>query len=75
MERYRTMVEVDKKDWYKFKATVKNTLSQKQFELVCQLHSKYFKHKFYKPCTCNPKVIKEWIAQIDKLYESNNENK
>lgn len=72
MERYRTMVEEDKKDWYKFRATVKHSLNQEQFELVCILHSKYFNHSFYKPCTCSPKVIKDWIAQLDKLYEANN---
>ena len=75
MERYRTMVKEDKLDWYKFQSEVKHSLNRNQFELVCQLHSKYFNHKFYKPCTCNPKVIKQWIAQIDDLYESNNENK
>jgi hypothetical protein len=75
MERHRTMVKEDKLDWYKFQSEVKHSLNRNQFELVCQLHSKYFNHKFYKPCTCNPKVIKQWIAQIDDLYESNNENK
>lgn len=71
MERHRIMVEPDRLDWYRFKSEVKHSLNQKQFKLVCELHSKYFNHKFYKPCTCNPAVIKEWIAQIDKLYETN----
>lgn len=74
MERHRIMVEVDKLDWYKFRSEVKHSLNREQFELVCQLHSKYFKHKFYKPCTCNPKVIKEWIQELNKIYESNSKN-
>ena len=71
MERHRIMVEVDKLDWNKFKTEVKHSLNQKQFELVCQLHSKYFNHNYYKPCTCSPAIIKQWIAQIDELYETN----
>ena len=53
------------------KRQVKHSLNQKQFELVCQLHSKYFNHNYYKPCTCSPAIIKQWIAQIDELYETN----
>tara|TARA_R110000822_G_scaffold188263_2_gene327408 strand:+ start:2330 stop:2527 length:198 start_codon:yes stop_codon:yes gene_type:complete len=64
------MVEVDKRDWYRFRAEVKQSLNQEQFKLLCELHSKYFNHKFFKPCTCNPKVIKEWIEDINKLYEN-----
>lgn len=74
MERYKFMVEPDRIDWYKFKATVKQTLNRKQFELVCLLHAKYFNHRFYKPCTCNPKTIKLWIDQLDKLYEADRKN-
>jgi hypothetical protein len=71
LERCRTMVKEDKQDWYKFRSEVKHSLNRDQFELVCQMHSKYFKHKFYKPCTCNPRVIKQWIDEINKLYENN----
>ena len=70
MERHRIMVELDKKDWYRFRAEVKQSLNQAQFKLLCELHSKYFNHKFFKPCSCNPKVIKEWIEDINKLYEN-----
>ena len=70
MERRGIMVEVDRKDWYKFRVEVKQSLNQEQFKLLCELHSKYFNHKFFKPCTCNPKVIKEWIRDINKLYEN-----
>jgi hypothetical protein len=69
MERHRVMVEKDRLDWYNFLAKVNHSLNRNQFQLVCELHSKYFKHKFYKPCTCNPKVIKQWISDITKLYD------
>ena len=47
-------------------------LTRVQFDLVCELHAKYFKHKFYKPCTCNPQTIKQWIAQLNDVYEKDN---
>ena len=47
----------DRTDWGKFRMGKKSHLSAIEFELVCQLHSKYYKHKYYKPCTCNPKTI------------------
>ena len=71
MERHRVMVEVDKKDWLNFKLEFKNKLNKQEFELVCQLHAKYFNHRYYKPCTCNPKKIKSWISQLNELYEQN----
>lgn len=66
------MEKLDELDWAKFRSSKKSTISHKEFTMVCELHSKYFKHKFYKPCTCNPKTIKQWIAQINDLYENNN---
>ena len=64
------MDEIDKKDWYKFRCGKKNSLSNNEYTLVSQLHSKYFKHRFYKPCTCNPNTIKTWIGQLNELYEN-----
>ena len=63
------MVKEDRLDWYKFLAEVKHSLNRDQFQLVCELHAKYFNHKFYKPCTCSPKTIKQWINDITKLYD------
>tara|TARA_R110000796_G_scaffold10042_3_gene33678 strand:- start:7282 stop:7479 length:198 start_codon:yes stop_codon:yes gene_type:complete len=65
------MVEEDKKDWFNLTAEPLRKLTSLQFDLVCELHAKYFKHKFYKPCTCNPKVIKKWIDQLNELYDKN----
>ena len=68
------MEELDKIDWREFRASVNNVLSREQFELICQLHSKYYKHSYYKPCTCSPKVIKTWIAQLNDIYDSDTNN-
>lgn len=62
------MEQVDKKDWEVFKAEVTNKLSQKNFKLLCALHAKYMKHTYYEPCSCRPKQLKQWIKDLDDLY-------
>lgn len=68
------MDKLDKLDWEKFRSSPKNSLSKEEFTLVCELHAKYFKHTFYKPCTCSPKTIKSWIAQLNDIYEQDPDN-
>ena len=63
------MEELDRLDWYNFRNNLSSTISRQQFELICQLHAKYYKHRYYKPCTCNPKTIKLWIAQLNDVYD------
>jgi hypothetical protein len=60
----------DKKDWEQFRMGTKSHLSAEEFELVCQLHAKYHKHNFYKPCTCNPKIIKLWIKHLNVIWNN-----
>jgi len=62
------MNKVDYLMWEKFRETSSNTLSPEEFELICKLHAEYFKHRYYKPCTCNPKEIKRWISQLNELF-------
>jgi hypothetical protein len=65
------MEEMDKIDWYKFVNNLSNKINRQQYELICILHAKYYNHSYYKPCTCNPKTIKTWIAQLNDIYEAN----
>ena len=60
----------DFKKWEIFRNSNKHTISGKEFELVCDLHSRYKKHSFYKPCTCNPKEIKRWINDLNNIWDS-----
>jgi len=69
------MEEMDRLDWYKFINTLSDTISKNEFELICKLHAKYYNHRYYKPCTCNPKTIKLWISQLNDKYEQNTESK
>jgi hypothetical protein len=41
-----------------------------QYKLICEIHADLFAHPYHEPCTCSPKRIKEWIAQITRIYET-----
>lgn len=62
--------DLDKKTWEAFRSNPKNTLTNGEFETICRLHAKYHKHKFYKPCTCNPKKIKLWIKHLNLIWDN-----
>ena len=67
------MVIFEKQDyekWTKFRMGKKSYLSQKEFEMVSYFHSKYKKHSYYLPCTCSPKTIKQWIVDLNKIWEN-----
>lgn len=68
------MEELDKIDWQLFRESVSNTVTRSQYEMICKLHAKYYNHSFYKPCTCSPKTIKTWIAQLNDIYDGNRNN-
>jgi hypothetical protein len=67
------MVKFEKLDygkWTEFRLDTKSHLNAAEFELVCQLHAKYLKHKYQKPCTCNPKRIKQWIKDLNNIWDN-----
>ena len=62
------MEERDKKDWEKFRASTSDRIVREEVELISQLHSKYFKHKYKVPCSCSPKTIQGWIEDLNDVY-------
>ena len=56
--------------WQVFLATLGNKLTNEQYKFVCEVHADLFVHPYHEPCTCSPKRIKEWIAQITRIYET-----
>jgi hypothetical protein len=60
----------DFKDWEAFRLSKKSTISREEFKLVCELHAKYYKHKFYQPCTCSPKTINKWIQELNLIWNN-----
>jgi hypothetical protein len=55
--------------WQVFLATLGNKLTNEQYKFVCKIHADLFAHPYHEPCTCSPKRIKEWMAQITRIYE------
>lgn len=39
-------------------------------KFIAGLHSKYFNHTFYLPCSCNPKTWQEWIDQLNVIHRN-----
>jgi len=65
------MVKFEKDDfkrWSKFRVGKKQYLSRGEFDMVSFLHSKYYKHSFYLPCTCSPKTINKWITDLNTIW-------
>lgn len=62
------MEQEDKEIWVDFKANVTNRLTPEYRKVLCTLHAKYYNHKYSEPCTCNGRLYKTWIADIDKIY-------
>lgn len=68
MEDLSKMSKEDYKDWTYFRNNSSDTIRKEEFEMVCQLHAKYYKHSYYKPCTCSPRTINKWIAMLNDTY-------
>lgn len=58
----------DKKLWTEFRNNKRSKITRAEFQLLCTLHSKYLNHKYYEPCTCNPKTINKWIKELNEVY-------
>tara|TARA_R110001606_G_scaffold364644_2_gene519181 strand:+ start:175 stop:393 length:219 start_codon:yes stop_codon:yes gene_type:complete len=60
----------DFKNWEYFRNVKKDTLSDAEYKMICQLHSIYYKHKYFRPCTCSPKTIKSWIKELNIIWDN-----
>lgn len=56
--------------WTEFLNNNKNTLTKDEQELLARLHSIYFKHTYFLPCTCSPKTYNNWIEQLNVIYKN-----
>ena len=62
--------KIDYAEWENFRLGTKSYLDPAEFELVCKLHAEYYKHNYYKPCTCNPRTIKQWIKDLNVIWDN-----
>lgn len=66
--------DLDIKLWKEVKLRIdsdKPNLAYEDFQIMCELHSKYMKHKYHEPnfCGCNAKRINQWIKEVSKCLE------
>ena len=56
--------------WDNFRKANSNKISAEEYKMLCTLHSIYFKHQYYEPCTCSKKTINSWISQLNEIHEN-----
>tara|TARA_R100000479_G_C6215142_1_gene139599 strand:- start:110 stop:313 length:204 start_codon:yes stop_codon:yes gene_type:complete len=47
----------------------KRKLDDEAQQVIATLHAKYYKHSFYKPCSCSGKTWQQWVSQLNDIYE------
>lgn len=62
------MVE-DKEKWLDVLSRITTTMTRADFKILCELHAKYFKHKYREFCTCNKKKIRMWIEDLNLFFK------
>ena len=55
--------------WSEAKQRINTKITNADFNLVMELHAKHFNHKYKKLCTCNKRIIRLWISQLNKHFE------
>ena len=58
-------LQLDKQTWLEVKSRIVNKITNTDYKILCQLHSKYFNHKYKEPCTCNKENLRNWIKDVD----------
>ncbi len=74
MAKIEFFTDKDRKDWELFRSQNRSKITRNEYKMISQLHAKYYNHPYHEPCTCNPQTIKNWIRQLNDIYERNNNN-
>jgi len=58
-------------EWQNIKVRIKvnRKLLRADYKVMCRLHSELFNHPYKEPCTCNKRVIRLWIQQLNKYFD------
>lgn len=55
--------------WKEIQERITHKISNADFKIMCQLHAKYFNHKFEIPCSCNKAKIRQWLFQLNDILK------
>ena len=58
-------MKLDIQTWLEVKSRIVNKITNQDYKILCQLHAKYFNHKYKEPCTCNKENLRNWIKDVD----------
>ena len=58
-------LQLDRQTWLEVKSRIVNKITNADYKILCQLHAKYFNHKYKEPCTCNKENLRNWIKDVD----------
>ena len=64
------MEELDRIDWQRFISKNTTRITHPEVQLIAQLHSKYYNHRYTIPCSCSPNIIQGWVNDLNGLYEN-----
>ena len=57
-------------EWVQYRQIRENKkLEPRSQKIIAELHSKYYKHSYYLPCSCSGKTWQMWVAQLNDIYE------
>ncbi len=74
MELEKKMIEEDYNNYKEFLKIIETGFTDKDLNIVYELHAKYFNHKFNIPCGCGGAkkidVINSWIKDLTKVYKN-----
>jgi len=45
-------------------------LETQEADKIADIHARIYSHKRFKPCSCSPKIWKQWINDILKVYKT-----
>tara|TARA_R110002050_G_scaffold13832_2_gene44197 strand:- start:3884 stop:4174 length:291 start_codon:yes stop_codon:yes gene_type:complete len=51
--------------WQEVRSRITTKMSNADFLILCELHAKYFNHKYIKICTCSKAKIRKWIIELN----------
>tara|TARA_Y100000389_G_scaffold147165_1_gene146032 strand:+ start:4813 stop:5034 length:222 start_codon:yes stop_codon:yes gene_type:complete len=65
------MEKMTKREYNLYKSVRENKkLTPAAQDVIAELHSKYYNHQFFKPCSCSGKTWKQWIAQLNDIWDN-----
>jgi len=60
----------DYKEWKAFRQIKNNMITNKEYEMVCAFHAKYYEHKLFKPSKCcGAKTVQRYYDELERIYD------